>query len=95
MGFARDDRWRCNLLRQPQDRDIGAGIASGNPGRQHRAACRDKFKIIVSRQRLLGGDDNPGSPHHARHVPIVCKADSNDSVFRSFRARGESVRELG
>src|SRR6266849_1504385 len=35
MRLARRDRWRRNLLCQPQDRDIGAGIASGNPGRQH------------------------------------------------------------
>src|SRR6266702_6452641 len=66
MGLAGRARWRRNLLRQPQDRDIGAGIASGDPGRQDRAGCRDRFKIIISRQRLLGGDDNPGSPHHAR-----------------------------
>ena len=28
-------------------------------------------------------------------MPPVCKADSDDRVFRSLRARGQSARELG
>src|SRR5258705_1378714 len=91
MRLARRDRWRRQLVCRPQNRDIGAGIASGNPGRHDRAACPDKFKIIISRQRLLGGDDNTGPPHHARDMPPACKADSDDSVFRSLRARGQSA----
>ena len=64
-------------------------------GRQDRAACRDKYEIIFSRQRLLGDDDNPVSPHHTRDMPPVCEADSDDRIFRNLRAHGQSVRELG
>jgi hypothetical protein len=28
-------------------------------------------------------------------VPLVCKADSDDSIFRKLGARSESIRELG
>jgi hypothetical protein len=64
-------------------------------GHQDRAAWRNKFKIIVSRKRLLGGDYNLGSPQHPCNMPLVCKADSDDGNFRSFCPRGQSARELG
>jgi hypothetical protein len=95
MRLAHSDRGRFDLPCQSQNSDIGAGIASGDLCRQDAAASRHKLKIIFSRQRLFGGDDDLGSPHHAGHMPPVGKADSDNRVFRSFRTCGQRVRELG
>src|SRR5437016_3402907 len=75
MRLARDYRWRGKRRCQPQHSDIGRGIAAGDFRGQRRAARCDQLKLIFSGQRLLGGNDGIGLPHHACDVPPVWQVD--------------------
>jgi len=69
MRLARADRRRRNRFCQPQNSDIGAGIASGDPGRQDGAASRDKLK-----SSFRGSDCSEEMTISDRHtMPVMCR----------------------
>ncbi len=92
--LACNNRRRGDRRVRPQDRDVGGGIAAGELRRNHRAAGRDQLKLLLARQRLLGGNDNAARPQHAREMPLMRQADRDDRVLAGFRAGGQRVREL-
>src|SRR5215831_1381380 len=88
------DTGRGHITRiDPEHREIDGGIAAGEGGGNGPAVGPGQQNVVLRLHGVVGGDDEAGTPVHARRARAPPGRDAEDALARLLHGGGEPVRE--
>ena len=76
-----------------QDGDVDRRVAPGNRGRDHPTVRARHGNFLVDVHRVVGGDDQPGTPVHAGRTQPRPRVDPEHRPTRMLHSRRQLVRK--